>query len=206
MYEEPPVPSYWKHFKDGKGFFDAIKSFFTFSTEKCYEVDPKTFHAIRKMVERTFKPELVGKGADARNLAHKKIHVKKIEIIENMDVFKDYNEKRRKMLKKCIERKGGFPTKLQKIARKPGIQNVLGKGAILTEKEIDRRLTKDIISELNEVYLFHGTRKEFVENIKSKGMDPKHGSDDGMFGRGIYCAESSTKADQYAGLYLLPFS
>ncbi|XP_061184897.1 uncharacterized protein LOC133192906 [Saccostrea echinata] len=199
LVEEPPVPTYWKHFKDGKSLFDYVKGLFT-STEKRYEVDPKTFHAIRKLVERTFNPELVGQGADARNLNHKKIHVQKVELIENIDLYQEYSLKRRKMLAKSINKTKGakFPTKLQMVPGKQGIQNVVAKGAIVTEKIIDERLKKDIISELNEVYLFHGTKSQFVGNIVSKGVDPKHGSDSGMFGRGIYCAESSTKADQYA--------
>lgn len=197
LLEENPVPDYWKFFQDGKSFIDTLKGIFT-STEKCYEVDPKTLCAIRKLVEDTFNPELVGVGADARNLSHKKLHVQKVEIIENMDLFKYYNLKRCKMLEKSVKDKRGFPLKLEKIRKCEGIQNLIKKGEILTEKNISKRLMKDIIPEINEVYLFHGTKRNFVPNIISKGVDPKLGSDEGMFGRGVYCCESSTKADQYA--------
>lgn len=199
LLDENPVPGYWKFFQDGKSFFDILKSFFT-STEKHYEVDSKTFHAIRKLVEDTFNPEFVGLGADAKNLNHKRLRVKKVEIIENIDLFKNYNIKRCKMLGNSLGDKRGFPCKLEKIPRVEGIQNVIRKGGILTEKDISKRLMKDMIPELNEVYLFHGTKKDFVPNIISKGVDPKLGSDEGMFGRGVYCCESSTKADQYAGV------
>lgn len=197
LLEENPVPGYWKFFQDGKSFFDIFKGIFT-TTEKVYKVDPKTFHAIRKLVEDTFNPEFVGVGADAKNLKHKRLRVQKVEIIENLDLFRNYNIKRCKMLGNSMKDKRGFPCKLEKIPRVEGIQNVVRKGGILTEKDISKRLMKDIIPELNEVYLFHGTKKDFVANIISKGVDPKLGSDEGMFGRGVYCCESSTKADQYA--------
>lgn len=197
LLDENPVPGYWKFFQDGKSFLDIFKGLFT-STEKQYEVDSKTFHAIRKLVEDTFNPEFVGLGADAKNLNHKRLRVKKVKIIENIDLFRNYNIKRCKMLGNSLGDKRGFPCKLEKIPRVEGIQNVIRKGGILTEKDISKRLMKDMIPELNEVYLFHGTKKEFVPNIISKGVDPKLGSDEGMFGRGVYCCESSTKADQYA--------
>ncbi|XP_062622275.1 uncharacterized protein LOC134283813 [Saccostrea cucullata] len=198
MIEEATVPAYWKHFKDGKSILDSIKGIVT-STEKTHDVDPKTFNAIRKLVEKTFNPELVGQGADARNLSHKKIHVQKVELIENIDLYQEYSRKRRKMLHKVFKTKSPkFPTKVEAVPKKQGIKNVVAKGAIFTEKIMDERLKQDIVSKLNEVYLFHGTKSQFVGNIKAKGVDPKHGSDGGMFGRGIYCAESSTKADQYA--------
>lgn len=204
LLEENPVPEYWKFFQDGKSFLEIVKGFFT-STEKRYEVDPKTFKAICKLVEDTFKPELVGAEADARNLNHKRLRVKKVEIIENLDLFKIYNIKRCEMLKNSLNDKRSFPKKLEKIPRREGIQNVTSKGEITTEKNISKRLMKDIIPELNEVYLFHGTKKEYVANIISKGVDPKLGSDEGMFGRGIYGCESSTKADQYAGVCFIEY-
>lgn len=205
LLEENPVPEYWKFFQNGKSFLDIVTGFIKGSTEKRYEVDPKTFKAICKLVEDTFKPELVGVGADARNLNHKRLRVKKVEIIENLDLFKIYNIKRCEMLKNSLNDKRSFPRKLEKIQRCEGIQNVTSKGEIMTEKAIGKRLLKDIIPELNEVYLFHGTKKDFVANITSKGVDPKLGSDEGMFGRGVYGCESSTKADQYAGVCFIEY-
>eukprot|EP00105_Crassostrea_gigas_P028096 XP_011449639.1 PREDICTED: uncharacterized protein LOC105343839 [Crassostrea gigas] len=198
LLEENPVPEYWKFFQNGKSFFEIVRGFIKGSTEKRYEVDPKTFKAICKLVEDTFNPSLVGQGADARNLNHKRLRVKKVEIIENLDLFKIYNIKRCEMLKNSLNDKRSFPRKLEKIPRCEGIQNITSKGEIMTEKNNSKRLMKDIIPELNEVYLFHGTKKDYVANIISKGVDPKLGSDEGMFGRGVYGCESSTKADQYA--------
>ena len=200
LLEEPSVPTYWKYFQDGKSFFEVVKRFFTKPAKvKQYDVDPKTFHAVRKLVEETFDQRLVGQGVDARNLNHRGLCVTKVELIENLDLFNDYNNYRIRILRKCLQDKRGFPPKIEKIPSQHGTQIVVEKGKIFTVKKIDPRLMKDIYPELNEVYLFHGTKVDFVENIMSKGIDPKYGSDDGMFGRGIYCCETSTKADQYAG-------
>jgi len=68
-------------------------------------------------------------------------------------------------------------------------------------------LNDQLISELNEVYLLHGTNH--VEEILKNGIDSRFSGEKVMFGRGAYFAESSTKADQYAGTckpYLYSYS
>ena len=52
---------------------------------------------------------------------------------------------------------------------------------------------------MNEHYLFHGTRKEYIDAIITQGLDTRIASDKSMLGRGVYASESSTKADQYTG-------
>ena len=54
-------------------------------------------------------------------------------------------------------------------------------------------------SQINESWLFHGTDKKYIDKIKHQGLDFRVGSEGGMFGKGIYFAESATKADQYTG-------
>jgi len=61
------------------------------------------------------------------------------------------------------------------------------------------QLDKNLISEINEYYLLHGTKPQVKESIIRDGLDFRMASDKPMFGKGAYCAESSTKADQYAG-------
>jgi hypothetical protein len=56
--------------------------------------------------------------------------------------------------------------------------------------------------EINEHYLFHGTKKDTLPKIYSQGLDFRLTAN-GMLGKGVYCAESSTKSDQYAGTYSL---
>lgn len=59
-------------------------------------------------------------------------------------------------------------------------------------------LDGELISEINEYYLLHGTKKEFVDNIVARGLDFRL-NEASMFGKGIYLGERSTKCDQYAG-------
>ena len=51
--------------------------------------------------------------------------------------------------------------------------------------------------EINEIYLFHGTKKRNVEAIKTTGFDERVASDSGLFGSGIYFSENSSKSDEY---------
>lgn len=51
---------------------------------------------------------------------------------------------------------------------------------------------------MNEVFLLHGTKSEFLDIIEADGLDTRV-CDRALFGSGSYFAESSTKADQYTG-------
>ena len=48
----------------------------------------------------------------------------------------------------------------------------------------------------NEFFLFHGTKGESIKPIACNGF---YCSSSGLFGPGVYFAESSTKSDQYTG-------
>ncbi|XP_070198587.1 protein mono-ADP-ribosyltransferase PARP12-like [Littorina saxatilis] len=50
---------------------------------------------------------------------------------------------------------------------------------------------------VNEHYLFHGTKQEFIDKIVNEGLDSRIANDQAMLGPGIYASESPTKADQY---------
>ena len=60
------------------------------------------------------------------------------------------------------------------------------------------QLSKSLVAEVNEYFLFHGTKQSWVKSIEDHGLDARL-SANAMFGSGVYFAESSTKADQYAG-------
>jgi len=60
-------------------------------------------------------------------------------------------------------------------------------------------LNENLEAEINEYYLIHGTNEVYVKSIEMQGIDSRFAGDKTMFGRGAYYAESSTKADQYAG-------
>jgi len=61
-----------------------------------------------------------------------------------------------------------------------------------------RLLNDSLVREINEYFLFHGTKQNMLKSIENNGLDARV-SNDSMFGNGVYFAESSTKADQYTG-------
>lgn len=55
-----------------------------------------------------------------------------------------------------------------------------------------------LVPQINEYFLLHGTKRDKVDVIANQGLDSRLAASV-YFGSGIYYAESSTKADQYAG-------
>eukprot|EP00054_Salpingoeca_dolichothecata_P009820 m.55292 g.55292 ORF g.55292 m.55292 type:complete len:1216 (+) comp18618_c0_seq3:73-3720(+) len=53
-------------------------------------------------------------------------------------------------------------------------------------------------NEVNEHYMFHATEPQNVNSIKQHNFEERVGRLNGMFGSGIYFAESPSKADQYS--------
>merc|ERR1712061_273101 len=56
---------------------------------------------------------------------------------------------------------------------------------------------QDLLPEANEVWLVHGTSHAAAEGITSEDFDMTRSSPSGLFGAGLYFAESSSKADEY---------
>ena len=52
---------------------------------------------------------------------------------------------------------------------------------------------------LNEYFLFHGTRYDTLDDILRNGLDPQRGGESvgAMLGRGLYFAENASKSDFY---------
>lgn len=193
--ESTVVPMYWKHFRKGEGLFDKVKDTGKklFGNGYLVDVHSETLKQIEYLVQSTWERGKVGQGSDAKNLCHQAIRITKVQRIENFDLFDKYQTSKK-----------GFYRRLADRRRYPRLENIKTtkavKGPVLTEK-ISRALTVDLdlFSYANELYFFHGTPEKYVDNIINKGLDEKHGGDNAMFGQGIYGAESSTKADQYAG-------
>lgn len=181
----PTTPSYWNQF-DAKCLLNSILN----PTEKCKttKASESEFTAVRSLVESTWESSKVGYGADARNIHTTSISVTDVKRVENIDLWENYVLGRKKIIKKIL-RDGPFKD-LEDIPQSIG-------GPVMTSGYSNSALTRDLYPELNECYLFHGTKSQFVDNIMTKGIDPRHSGNNTMMGKGIYCAESSTKSDQY---------
>ena len=98
-----------------------------------------------------------------------------------------------------------------KTYRQQKIVDVLGAACFcrVTFTAGGSQLSKSLVGEINEYFLFHGTKQNQLKSIEDHGLDSRL-SANAMFGNGVYFAESSTKADQYTGdarlLPSLPFS
>ncbi|XP_052796100.1 uncharacterized protein LOC128228688 isoform X2 [Mya arenaria] len=189
---QPRTPSYWSHFHDRQTLIDwALDTRVGSQKAHIIDVDTSTFHAIDKLVQDTWVRDHVGQGRDAHglgNLNYDSIQVTKIARIENYELFTQYYHKRIELFKKGIK-KGAFKA----------LENLKGSSAkLMTTARIASStvLAKDIYSEINEHYVFHGT--SVANQIVQQGLDSRLAGAQAMFGQGVYCAESSTKADQYA--------
>lgn len=151
--------------------------------------DKSTSQKIEQLVEDTWELNKVGHGKDAVGLGHSHIKVIKVERIENIHQYESYAGMRSQFFDKAAKQ-GLFP-KLEQISN--------SKGVIGTTAIIDKSLTVNLCGEINEHYLFHGTKMNSIDAILGQGFDFRVAGDNAMFGQAIYFAESSTKADQYTG-------
>ena len=155
-------------------------------TAETTPVEKDVSDAIKKLVELTWDYDHVGQGRDARNLKHSRIEVTKVKQIESTRLYKEYERQRKAFCERAA--KEDFP----KVSRDRG------EGDVVTSVHGISLLDDQLIPEINEHFLFHGSKSEFVDAILKQGIDFRLGKP-GMFGKGAYFCEMTTKADQYTG-------
>ena len=168
------IPGHWK----------SVKSLHE-KTAVRMPVDPTVGKAIKHMVEKTWRQDVIGSGIDANNLTHKTIEVTNVEQNENPYLHLTYEHTRKAFCARAA--KGSF----QKITS-------AGEKNVLTSTLGISVLDEQLIPEINEHFLFHGAPQEVIRAILGQGVD-HHLSKESLFGPGAYFCESATKADQYAG-------
>lgn len=197
MYETPiTTPAYWTYFPGGQRVqkLKIDPAFASKGTFKLLDVEPKILQAIRSIVEKTWDKDSFSFGRDAVGLGdlnYNKIKVIEVKRLENLSLFEKYGSFRQQIFGKVLCESKNIPLP-EELSR--------SKGPLLTTKFIDPCLTRDIYKEINEHYVFHGTKQENMEIIMATGLDSRMAGQFAMFGQGVYAAESSTKADQYAGI------
>ena len=188
------TPKYWTYFKSEKSIADHIKKLFKMSKKKWSLEDVTSgsdiYNAIDDLVVKTWKTNLVGHGNDAVGIPpSSSIKVVKIQRLENLELFRGYCQHRAKLFLKAAK------NKIKPIHSLPN-----SKGEVETTAMASKPVRQEIyVKEINEHYVFHGTKQDRISIICEKGLDSRVGNVSAMFGPGIYAAESSTKADQYAG-------
>ncbi|CAC5363950.1 unnamed protein product [Mytilus coruscus] len=183
------APLYWTMFDHTK----TLKEWNCQSiTKRCWElvqVSQRERFAIESLVKKTWKAEFVGIGRDSGGLEalnYTDIKILNVERIENPSLAENYFQCRARMVYKVGQFKRHLP-KLEDIR--------CSSGPILTSRKANNILKRGMIQMVNEHYLFHGTTVNLINNIANQGFDQRLGN--GMFGPGIYAAESPTKCDQY---------
>ncbi|XP_076446273.1 uncharacterized protein LOC143283790 isoform X2 [Babylonia areolata] len=190
------LPSYWRvrRWTPGITYDKAIESWKKRGT-RLNPVSAETQAAVEKLVHSTWDKTVVGRGADAVNLGHSEIQVIKVERLENPWLWKKYSHSREHILDTLAH----HSTRRRPVACKTLETIPASKGPVRTSQFIDAKgpLNRDVYRQANEHYLFHGTRQEALSKIYNQGLDFRV-TTRAMLGKGVYSAESSTKADQYA--------
>lgn len=192
MYSsEIKTPEYWTEFTNDKTVKQWKIEQKGKPMYKLTSVDQSTFNCINQLVQNTWEPAKVGHGRDARGLSDlnfTSLKIRKIERIENLNLFEQYCHHRQQ-----IFHRAGEGQVLETLADLPGVKN----GCSNIEKNLDRIWKKRLYEEVNEGYFFHGTKKGRVQGLMKQGVDPRMAQGGAVFGPAVYMAESSTKADQY---------
>lgn len=157
-------------------------------------VDAYTEEIIQKAVDATFKS--VKTRDRTGGAVPKRLKVVNVLRNENSEVWKKY----------AVDR---FAMKAKRNHRCTLIEK---RGGIAVAKEL-AGLQGELLREINETYLWHGTSPSGADGIRSGGFDLKFcGTGAGsMYGKGLYFAECSSKSDEYAkdetsGVYKDQFS
>ncbi|XP_041357403.1 protein mono-ADP-ribosyltransferase PARP14-like [Gigantopelta aegis] len=188
------VPNYWTYFKSEKSIKDHIQSIFTFKKKKEWSLEDiqagsDIYNSVSDLVVKTWKTKLAGQGKDAANIPPGSgVKVVKVQRLENLTLFQGYCQHRANLFVKAVKKP---ITPIKSLPK--------SKGEVETTAMAAKHLRQEIyVTEINEHYVFHGTRADRINAICEKGLDSRVGNADGMFGPGVYAAESSTKSDQYA--------
>ncbi|XP_055894780.1 uncharacterized protein LOC106066444 isoform X2 [Biomphalaria glabrata] len=184
-------PSYWNLCKNKK-YLKKLKEGKALEPQEfnvLVDVDQETKDAITNLVLQTMEPGRIGHGADAQGIRYSTLQVTRVQRVENPELFDNYKIERDRLLKKMIQ----MGTVCQNIGQLAG-----SNGDVATAPYISQKIKDELFHEINEHYLFHGAKSEFIPTLVNSGLDPRVSNDMCMFGKGIYTAEKSTKADQYA--------
>lgn len=84
------LPPYWSKVK-GQGH--KVKDY-------TVKVDQKTEAAIKDLVTKTWRRDIVGAGNDAKGLSHRDIRVTKVMRVENTDLYYSYAQKRKELIRR----------------------------------------------------------------------------------------------------------
>ena len=181
----------------------------------CPERDSLDFFMVKRLVENTWVNHQVGPHSQAyfpKGVSPTGIIVRAVYRIENAALREKYESRRRWLKKKlCVElQMAPISTEARDVMlerqcavcmKQPN--DAITKIPCSRSRGIpsDARLTAHYNSKLekDDTYLFHGTPYENVFSIAENGFQINTYGKKGLYGTGLYLAESSEKSDPYAG-------
>ncbi|XP_062602537.1 protein mono-ADP-ribosyltransferase PARP15-like isoform X1 [Saccostrea cucullata] len=166
------TPSYWTKFTSTKelkdwNLQDKSKSF------HLEYVDKITYDCIANALKKSLP----------------NANILSVQRLENAELFLEYGEECQRLFRKA--KKENFP--ILSITKK--FPSFLSPVKVM--ESLNRSMTEDIHSEINEYYFFHGTKAVNVEVICGQGLDSRLAAS-GRLGPGIYGAEVASKSHKYA--------
>jgi hypothetical protein len=127
---------------------------------------------------RTINKSTLGSGRDqVHKMRYSDLRVASVSRIESPELWKQYVTHRDLMASQLRQQQVGHVDSQTEFLQPP------------THPDCNRGL--------NEMFLYHGFKAEYLDTITTYGLDEHVGSLDGMFGAGIYFADMISKSDQY---------
>ena len=109
-----------------------------------------------------------------------RIYVTSVHRLENVHLWRTYCRARATIVERSLHCSSAGGTSL--LEPEPVTMRSLRKLGILDKFGLD--------SAANECFLWHGTHPDHVESIRSAGFDERLADDGGLYGKGVYFAES----------------
>ena len=130
---------------------------------------------VQAMVNRSCNVRALGRGRDSAGLDHKGLKVEKVLRIEHAGLWQQYHFQRDRMQERLAD---SVTPRVEPLCFEAGLHE------------------QELAQGLNEVHLFHGTKRAGLNAILSQGMDERV-CVSGLYGAGLYFAENSSKSDAY---------
>ncbi|KAF0978430.1 hypothetical protein FDP41_002250 [Naegleria fowleri] len=169
-------PSYWKNrMIHGETFFQIM-----------VDVTKHMKTIIQELMDMTCNKSTLGTGRDQQTkMKYSKLMVSQVFRIEKVSLFSMYMSRKQQLL---LYNDPPYEIKV-KTHHQDSSQSYPNATSWLKQSSLD--------ASINEVYLWHGTKPEFVKKIAEHGFDERVSNLSGLFGAGIYFADYCSKSDQY---------
>lgn len=157
-------------------------------------LDPAITQMFDRLLKETNMPAV--RTRDRRGAVPKNYHAVKAIEVRNAANWATYTARRDEIARECRNSRGRTDDAYWR-------DNL--NGLVLTASGIDwsariaeRTTQPTLMREANEVWMIHGTNPAAADGISSTDFDMARASPSGLFGAGIYFAESVSKSDEYA--------